>query len=148
MLRFHRYTDNCLVFEISLMDAMRSTDVSASRANRSRTYHMLPVRLLVCYWFTYSYVPISFSCVLLYFTGMDCRLICAYCFILCLPFSTCRLVIPGLMTCVLLTPICTCISQSSIYTVGDEDSFLIFNLLCNHPTSVTCKIPRTLPHPF
>ena len=28
--------------------------------------------------------------------------------------------------------------------VGDEDSFLIFNLLCNHPKGVTCKIPRTL----
>ena len=28
--------------------------------------------------------------------------------------------------------------------VGDEDSFLIFNLLCNHPKGVTCEIPHTL----
>ncbi|KIM50517.1 hypothetical protein SCLCIDRAFT_145257 [Scleroderma citrinum Foug A] len=28
--------------------------------------------------------------------------------------------------------------------IGDEDLFLIFNLLCNHPTSVTCEIPHTL----
>ena len=40
--------------------------------------------------------------------------------------------------------VCICISQSHIYMVGDEDSFLIFNLLCNHPISVTCEIPRTL----
>ena len=46
----------------------------------------------------------------------------------------------------LATCVCTCIScisQFSIYTVGDGDSFPIFNLLCNHP-NVTCEIPRTL----
>ena len=28
--------------------------------------------------------------------------------------------------------------------VGDGDSSLIFNLLCNHPKGVTCEIPHTL----
>ena len=32
--------------------------------------------------------------------------------------------------------------------IGDEDLFLIFNLLCNHPEGVTCEIPRTLPRPL
>ena len=48
------------------------------------------------------------------------------------------------MTRLPFTTLCTCISQSDIYTIGDGDSSLIFNLLCNHPTSVTCEIPRTL----
>ena len=52
------------------------------------------------------------------------------------------------MTLLPLTTVCTCIYQPGIYTVGDEDLFLIFNLLCNHPTSVTCEIPRTLLVPY
>ena len=48
------------------------------------------------------------------------------------------------MTRLPFTTVCTCISQTVIYTVGDEDSFLIFNLLCNHPTSVTSENPCTL----
>ena len=40
------------------------------------------------------------------------------------------------------------ILQFTIYTVGDGDSSLIFNLLCNHPTSVNQEIPRTLSFPY
>ena len=52
------------------------------------------------------------------------------------------------MTLLPLTTVCTCIYQPGIYMVGDEDLFLIFNLLCNHPTSATCEIPRTLLVPY
>ena len=49
LLRFHGFANACFPFWIvTLMDAMRSMDVSTSRATCSRTYHMLPVRLLVC----------------------------------------------------------------------------------------------------
>ena len=61
-----------------------------------------------------------------------------------LPLSrqlVCRVIIPGLMTHLPLMTVCTCIYLPGIYTVGDGDSSLIFNLLCNHPTSVTCEIP-------
>ena len=40
--------------------------------------------------------------------------------------------------------LCTCISQTTIYTGWRWGSFPIFNLLCNHPKGVTCEIPRTL----
>ena len=40
------------------------------------------------------------------------------------------------------------ISQFTIYTVGDGDLSLIFNLLCNHPTSVNREIPQTLSFPY
>ena len=52
------------------MDAMHSTDVSASRVSCSRTRHMLPVRLLVCFLS-------RFTC-LLTRTDMDCRLVYGY----------------------------------------------------------------------
>ena len=40
--------------------------------------------------------------------------------------------------------VCTCISHT-VYIYGLEMGLLpIFNLLCNHPKGVTCKIPRTL----
>ena len=55
-----------------------------------------------------------------------------------------QLVISGLMARLPFTPVCTCISLSDIYTIEDVGILPIFNLLCNHPTSVTCKIPRTL----
>ena len=84
----------------------------------------------------------------LYFTVMDCRLVYAYHFTLHFPFLTrqlvCRVIIPGLMTPLPFTSVCTCIYPLGIYTIEDGDSSLIFNLLCNHPTSVTCEIPRTL----
>ena len=51
------------------------------------------------------------------------------------------------LVCLVLV-VCTCISQSLIYRVGDGDSSLIFNLLCNHPEGATCEIPRTLPRPL
>ena len=122
------------------MDAMRSTDVFTSHVSRSHTNHVLSVRLLVC-------LLSRFTCFLTC-TIMDCRLVYAYHSVLRLLFLTrrlvCRVVIPGLMTLLPFMTVCTCIYQLDIYTVGDEDSFLIFNLLCNHPTSVTCEIPRTL----
>ena len=118
-------------FEIKLTDTMRSTDVSTSRVSGSHT-RMFPF-------------PFHMS---LYFTVMDCRLVYAYHSVLRLPVTArqlvCRVVIPGLMTLLPFTTVCTCTRQSCIYMVGDEDSFLIFNLLCNHPTSATCEIPRTL----
>ena len=52
------------------------------------------------------------------------------------------------MTRLSFMTLCTCISQSDIYTIGDGDLSLIFNLLCNHPTSVKCKIPHNSPPPF
>ena len=122
---------------------MCSMDVSASRATRSRTCHVLTGSLTRVFPF-----PFHMS---LYFTIMDCRLVYAYLSILCLPITTrqliCRLVIPRLMTPLPLVSVCTCTYQPDIYTIADEDSFLIFNLLCNHPTSVTCKIPCTLQVP-
>ena len=135
LLRFYGPTDFVPLFEITLTDAVRSTDVSISRVSGS----------LTCTF------PLPFH-VFLHFTVTDCRLVYAYCSVLRLLVMAhqlvCRVVIPGLMTLLPFTTVCTCIHQSCIYTVGDEDSFLIFNLLCNHPTSVTCKIPRTLPRPF
>ena len=84
----------------------------------------------------------------LYCTDMDSRLVYAYHFTLCFPLLTrrlvCRVIIPGLMTPLPFMPVCTCIYPPCIYTIEDGDLSLIFNLLCNHPTSVTCEIPRTL----
>ena len=120
-------------------------------------YYVLNGRICItCLWFAYSsrvtspltrMFPFPFH-VSPYFTVMDCRLVYAYRSVLRLPFTTrrlvCRVVIPRLMTLLPLTTVCTCIYQPGIYTVGDEDSFLIFNLLCNHPTSATCEIPHML----
>ena len=123
-----------------LTDAMRSTDVSVSRVSISRIHHVLPDRLLVCF---HSCFTCFLTC-----TNMDCRLVYAYHFTLRFPLLTRRLIwrviIPVHCLHLLVTTICTCIYSLSIYVIGDEDSFLIFNLLCNHPTSVTCEIPRTL----
>ena len=131
MLRFYGPTDFVPLFEITLMDAMRSTDVSVSRVSGLLTHTF----------------PFPFH-VFLYFTVTNCRLVYAYHSVLCLPVMArrlvCRVVIPGLTTLLPLMTVCTCIPQSCIYMVGDEDSFLIFNILCNHPTSATCEIPRTL----
>ena len=122
------------------MDAMHSTDVSTSHASGSHTYHVLPVCLLVCSLFLFTFlftlplwiVDSSMLTFLSYtYSLMTCQLVR-------------RLVIPRLMTPLPLTPVCTCIYQPGIYTVGDVDLFLIFNLLCNHPTSATCEIPCTL----
>ena len=122
------------------------------------TYHMIPARLLV-HFPSVSHVLSLCTCMFpflfhmfSYFPVLDCRLVYAYRSVLRLLLLSrrlvCRLVIPGLMTRLLLTSVCTCISQSIIYMVEDGDLFPIFNLLFNHPTSVTCEIPRTLPRPF
>ena len=92
--------------------------------------------------------PFRFTC-FSYFTDMDRRLVYAYHFVLCLPFTThlqsrYSWTLTRTLTHLPFTTVCTCISQSDIYTIGDGDSSLIFNLLCNHPKSVTCEIPRTL----
>ena len=141
VLWFHGSTDTVSRFDSTLTDAMRSTAVFASRASSLCTYHVLPVRLPVCF-------PSRFTCLFtlpFWTVNSSMLIILFYAYLLQL---ICRLIIPGLMTRLPLTPVCTCISQSDIYTVGDEDSFLIFNLLCNHPTSATCEIPHTLSHPF
>ena len=49
MLRFHGLLTLFSFMISTLTDAMRSTDISASRASGSRMYHVLPVRLLVCF---------------------------------------------------------------------------------------------------
>ena len=140
MLRFYGSTDFVPFFESTLMDAMHSMDVFTSHVSRLHTNHVLSVCLLVCFLS-------CFTCFLTC-TIMDCRLVYAYHSVLCLLFLTrqlvCRVVIPRLMTLLPFTTVCTCIYRLDIYMVGDEDSFLIFNLLCNHPTSVTCEIPHTL----
>ena len=106
----------------TLTDAMRSTDVSASRASSSCTYHMLLVCLLVCF-------PSPFH-MLSYFTDLDCRLIYAYCLTICFPLLSCQLVCRSLFLelwlisysfrfAYLFRTICTCIlciSQFTIYT--------------------------------
>ena len=46
------------------------------------------------------------------------------------------------------TSLCTCISQTCIYTGLEMGTIPIFNLLCNHPSVVTCEIPRTLARPL
>ena len=49
MLRFHGSTDTVSHFDSMLTDTMCSTDVFASRASSLCTYHVLPVRLPVCF---------------------------------------------------------------------------------------------------
>ena len=54
VLRFHGFANTCFPFWIVMLtDAMCSTDVSTSRATCLHTYHMLPVRLLVCSLFRF-----------------------------------------------------------------------------------------------
>ena len=119
---------------------MRSTDVSVSRVSISRIHHVLPDRLLICF---HSRFTCFLTC-----TNMDCRLVYAYHFTLRFPLLTRRLVwrviIPVHCLHLLVTTICTCIYSPGIYTIEDAGLFPIFNLLCNHPTSVKCEIPRTL----
>ena len=116
---------------------MCSTDVPTSRASGSRTCHVLPVCLLVCFLSRFT----CFLTLPLWTVDSSMLTISHYAF----PFRlVCRVIIPGLMTPLRLTPVCTCIYSLDIYTIEDGDSSLIFNLLCNHPTSVTCEIPRTL----
>ena len=87
---------------------------------------------------------------LLYRFGLSTRLCLPFCLMLTPFVSSTRpqTRYSWTLTCTVtrlpFTLVCTCISQSDIYMVGDGDSSLIFNLLCNHPTSVTSEIPRTL----
>ena len=99
----------------------------------------------------YLYVPgpISHAFLTLPFWTVNSSMltISPYAYPFCLVDSSAELLFldcDSSLTCLPFMTVCTCISQSHIYTVGDEDSFLIFNLLCNHPTSVKCEIPRTL----
>ena len=109
-------------------------------AQRTSPYHMSPDRLLVR---LHSRLTCFLTC-----TIMNCRLVYDYVSCLCLPLLThwlvCRVVIPGSWLVYLLCLFVLVFVLLDIYVVGDEDSFLIFNLLCNHPTSVTCEIPHTL----
>ena len=147
---------------VMLMDAMRSMDVSVSRASGSHTYHMLSDRLLVC---LRSRLTCFLTCTImdrqlvynyvfcLHLLLLDRRLVYAYCSVLCLLFSThlqsrYSWTLTHTTTRLPFTTLCTCISQSDIYTIGDGDLSLIFNLLCNHPTSVKCEIPHNSPPPF
>ena len=114
----------------------------------------------------YSYVSFSISCVtgsctcmfpfpvsrvfLCYcsrLTTHPCLLVCLmltlFGLLTCLP-TRYSWTLTRTMTRLLFTAVCTCILQSDIYTIGDGDSSLIFNLLCNHPKVVTCEIPRNL----
>ena len=99
-----------------------------------------------------------------YCTNVDCRLVPGYLFVF--RFSFCvvdlstyvsRLCRSPFISSTRLSPhylwtltrfpflcLCTCISHTAIYTGWRCGSFPIFNLLCNHPKGVTCKIPRTL----
>ena len=70
---------------------MHSMDVSASRATRSRTYHVLPVRLLVCSCFLFT----CLFTLLLWTVDSSVLTILSYAY----PFRlVCRLVIPGPLT--------------------------------------------------
>ena len=52
------------------------------------------------------------------------------------------------LTFTALTPVCTCSPFTCIYTGLEMGTIPIFNLLCNHPSVVTCEIPRTLARPL
>ena len=141
MLRFHVSTDFILLFIVCSRTLC---------AQRTYPYHVSSFRAtFTCYWIAYYlYVsfPVSHVSLLVPIWIVDSSM--NYHSVLrLLPLSRrliCRVIIPGLMTCLPLMTVCTCIYLPGIYTVGDGDSSLIFNLLCNHPTSVTCEIPRTL----
>ena len=131
------------------------------------TYHVTPGSLtrmfpsgVTCSRLVYLYVSVPVSRVSLhYLFGLTTRLRLLTCLMLSLYISSTRLCLPLLLmiTCYSLSTryswtmthlpfmnICNCISQFTIYTIGDGDSSLIFNLLCNHPKGVTCEIPRPL----
>ena len=149
----------------TLVDAMRSMDVSrisripVSRATGLCT-HTFPfpfhvfsylyeyglltrLRLLVCSACSFYDLPTHTLTFLTYaFLPLYCRLIYAYLLQLVdLSGNSLFLNYDLFTTHFPFTNICNCISQYTIYTVGDEDLFPIFNLLCNHPKGVTCKIP-------
>ena len=121
------------------------------------TYHVTPARLLVrfllCHMFPARVLvcPQSrFTCIFtLLFWAVDSSMltILSYAYSFCLVDSSAEslfLDYDSSMTHFPFMTLCTCISQSDIYTIEDGDSSLIFNLLCNHPKGVTCEIPRTL----
>ena len=144
MLRFHSFTDFTFFFDKYTHGCYALNGCTRITCHRF-AYLSRVTGPLTCMF------PFPFH-VSLYFTIVDCRLVYAYHSVLRLPVTACRLVcrvvIPGPLTHLPFTTVCTCISQSDIYMVEDEDSFLIFNLLCNHPTSATCEIPRTLVVPY
>ena len=150
----------------TLMDAMRSMDVSRSpdllisypvscaTSSHTRTFPS-PFHM-----FSYLYYFGPLTCLLTFlayaFLRLSCRLVSvltftAYAFLFYLVDSShisLFLDSDSSLTHFPFTYVCTCISQTIIYTVGDGDLFPIFNLLCNHPKGVTCEIPCTLPHPL
>ena len=130
-----------------LADAMHSMDVPHDPDSLTRTF---PFRI-TCSQTVYLYVPIPVSHVSLtlpiWIVDSSMLTISSYAYSFCLVDLSVELLFldyDSFMTRLPFTTICTCISQSRIYMVGDGDSSLIFNLLCNHPKSVTCEIPHTL----
>ena len=95
----YHFTDNCFVLRITLADAMCSMDVSMSRVP-ARLFVCFPSRV-TCFGPCTCMFPVPFH-VSLHFTVLDSRLVCAYCFVLCLPLSVsrlvCRVVIPRTLT--------------------------------------------------
>ena len=108
-------------------------------------FHIMcsPVSILVCFLFPFH--------MLSYFTDLDLRLVYAYQFVLRITPFVSMTHLQGRYSWThdlsfylrLVSPLTNClylylgISQFTIYMVGDGDSSLIFNLLCNHPSCVT-----------
>ena len=151
MLRFHRTAIILLTF---FLYELRSRMLCAH-------WMVMCSRLAYSYVFLMSHVPGSCTCMfpvpfhmlpLLYRFGLTTHL-CLRFLLMLTPFvSSTRYswTMTHDMTRLPFTNVCTCmscISPFTIYMVGDGDSSLIFNLLCNHPTSVNREIPRTLSFP-
>ena len=137
MLWFHGFTDNHFLLSIvhSWMLCTQWTYLHHVRTH-SCTYHMLPVRLLVCSLFLFT----CLSTLPLWIVDSSMLTVSRYAYLLRLVDSSADSLFLDYSTysCLYLY-----LPVQYIYD-WDEDLFLIFNLLCNHPASVTCEIPRTL----
>ena len=117
-----------------------------------------------CHRLVYSYVPVPVARVLLPLPDVDCRLVSGYLLVFCSSFVLSTRTLTFLAYAFLFrlidsSPVSLFLDYDSCFPfiafvlvsrrplyiwVGDVDLFPIFNLLCNHPKGVTCKIPQTL----